>query len=688
MPQSRFFRSGQSTPSSESDPAIDDESEPSDNEFEEDVSKDAESDAHGTARPSTVDRASADWTNHHRDFLMHALLEDRCLNEVLASYSGVRSDRRPSRDSPQIQAEANARYQSLCAELARYNLISTGLEGDQHTGARQRYREGLDALNQQGSNATVQQQSLRRLLTDNDAEASGHSGTQHGNFTYGRSQGLSHRSAVPLPSRRLLAASEPAQERPAMQLTRAFTNTLGQRSFSPSSSILRARYHHDFEELNILGRGGYGIVYHVRHRLDNQAYAVKKVPLSTARLQRIQKHGEPELKEVLRELRTLARLDHPNIVRYFNGWVEWVDSIAPPALLQPDNGSRIISSSSGNATSGAEASMAEPQGGVVTESSFDETEIVFEASNSIPARTTLDTSIASVGSTSNHEYRLRRVETKSTIATVSDENVESVERQVDPSISIQSFQSTASSVRFTEPTLAIHLQMSLHPLTLADFLAPPTVVNTDVHAAPPLTHCFHLEPSLQILLAILDGVEYLHAEGIIHRDIKPANVFLGPHTNPRATGGSVDLMSCDDCKAQNTRNPIRFEVRIGDFGLVTVADPDGVVAPASEAVGTEIYRPPTAQARHPSLDIYALGIVAFELLWKFDTRMERLHIIQQLKQGEFPGGFAECLGKKRGETIKECIGMMLAQDGNGISISELKERLSDISLERELVSHS
>lgn len=680
MPQSRFFRSGDSTSSSESDEATDNEFSQDDNASQGAGPNVAVSNPNGTTEPSTVDRATSHWTNHHRDFLMHALLEDRCLNEVLDSYSSAQPGRRPSRDSPRIQAEANARYQRLCAQLASYNLISTGLEGDQYAITRQRYREGLDVLSQQRSNTTVQQQSLRRLLTDNDADPSRLTTNQDDNLGFGTSQALTHRAALPFTSQHLLTRSKYAQEYPSMQLTRAFTNTLGQRSLSPSSSILQARYHHDFEELNMLGRGGYGVVYHVRHRLDNQAYAIKKVPLSTVRLERIQKHGETELKEVLRELRTLARLDHPNIVRYFNGWVEWVDSIAPPALLQPNIGSRLWNSDAGNTMSGAEQFPVNNHDRVITESSFGENDIVFESSNSIPAQPTSSTFQVGVASNINGVDHLRRVESRSTTATVSDDIAESIERGMEPSATFQSMQSGASSMQFTEPTLAIHLQMSLHPLTLAEFLAPPTPVVTSIHAAPPLTHCFHLEPSIKVLLAILNGVAYLHGEGIVHRDIKPANIFLGSHANPRPADGSVDLMSCDDCKTQNTSNPICLEVRIGDFGLVTVADPDGAVAPASEAVGTEIYRPPNAQSRQPSLDIYALGIVAFELLCKFDTRMERLHNIQQLKQGEFPAGFAENLGRERGEAMKECIGMMLAQDGNGVSIPELKQRLSAVSL--------
>lgn len=79
----------------------------------------------------------------------------------------------------------------------------------------------------------------------------------------------------------------------------------------------------------MLGRGGYGLVYRVRHRLDNQLYAVKKVPLNMRRLQQVR--GNVDVEDMLREIRALARLDHPNIVRYFSGWIEWID-ISAPAL--------------------------------------------------------------------------------------------------------------------------------------------------------------------------------------------------------------------------------------------------------------------------------------------------------------------------------------------------------------------
>ena len=100
----------------------------------------------------------------------------------------------------------------------------------------------------------------------------------------------------------------------------------------------------------------------------------------------------------------------------------------------------------------------------------------------------------------------------------------------------------------------------------------------------------------------------------------------------------MDSVQCRECDARNNVTLGALDVRIGDFGLVAFADSEDKKITASDIVGTEVYRPATANVHGPSLDIYALGIVAFELLNKFDTRMERLHSINQLKQGAFPEG--------------------------------------------------
>ncbi|KAK7491373.1 hypothetical protein BaRGS_00017351, partial [Batillaria attramentaria] len=76
-----------------------------------------------------------------------------------------------------------------------------------------------------------------------------------------------------------------------------------------------AGYKGSFDEIEKLGSGAFGKVYKARHSLDGQEYAVKKIRLR-------QGLKEDKLKQVLREVTTLARLYHPNVVRYHYAWKE------------------------------------------------------------------------------------------------------------------------------------------------------------------------------------------------------------------------------------------------------------------------------------------------------------------------------------------------------------------------------
>lgn len=187
------------------------------------------------------------------------------------------------------------------------------------------------------------------------------------------------------------------------------------------------------------------------------------------------------------------------------------------------------------------------------------------------------------------------------------------------------------------------IQMSLYPMTLAHYLSRSPSRNGKPR------HCFHLVPTLRLLLAILAGLRYIHAKGMVHRDIKPGNIFLSA-PEMEGSGGYCDVTcrACPEAGAARWLNP-----RIGDFGLVTqlahgeiplqISDEaprdETEVSPLSKSVGTALYRPPRWNDRGNKgvkLDIFALGVVFVEMLCPFDTVMERVNALQGLQRGEVP----------------------------------------------------
>lgn len=85
------------------------------------------------------------------------------------------------------------------------------------------------------------------------------------------------------------------------------------RSVSESSENFVSRFQTDFEMVQCLGKGGFGVVFESQNKLDDCKYAIKRIVLPN----RIESR-----ERVMREVKTLANCEHQNIVRYFQAWVE------------------------------------------------------------------------------------------------------------------------------------------------------------------------------------------------------------------------------------------------------------------------------------------------------------------------------------------------------------------------------
>lgn len=75
-----------------------------------------------------------------------------------------------------------------------------------------------------------------------------------------------------------------------------------------------SRYHKEFQEIHLLGKGGGGEVWKVKNNLDRRAYAVKKILLNPT--------DKASNNRIRREVTTISSLLHKHIVRYYAAWVE------------------------------------------------------------------------------------------------------------------------------------------------------------------------------------------------------------------------------------------------------------------------------------------------------------------------------------------------------------------------------
>ncbi|CAG2109198.1 unnamed protein product, partial [Medioppia subpectinata] len=66
--------------------------------------------------------------------------------------------------------------------------------------------------------------------------------------------------------------------------------------------------------MSAIGSGGFGIVFKVKHRLDDKIYAVKRVQFGD--------YNDEKKQRIYREVKNLVKLDSDFVVKYYDSWLE------------------------------------------------------------------------------------------------------------------------------------------------------------------------------------------------------------------------------------------------------------------------------------------------------------------------------------------------------------------------------
>lgn len=456
---------------------------------------------------------------------------------------------------------------------------------------------------------------------------------------------------------------------------------MSHRSLSESHPIdgFTSRFQSDFDLVQCLGKGGFGVVFESKNKLDDCNYAIKRIILP----------NKQESKDrVMREVKTLANCEHQNIVRYFQAWVEtppsgwqeqkdrvWLEcdalstsieidsptTEAPPSeLFTGKNRETKLNSwmldlktnecmnfddeirktkfsnndSSDDSDSFIQFKDEELSNSVFENSADDSFEIKFQNSNQNSIN---NNSIWSSDKNSDHIISIAPNHKRVKELSIEDSDslpVTPFKKTHRRPLSLD-LTSRGNVIEAPVTKMYLYIQMQLcRKQCLRDWLRENDLAMRQEHIIP-------------IFEQIVGAVEYVHLKGLIHRDLKPSNIFF-----------SLD-----------------GQIKIGDFGLVTdMCDIPNIITQCgdisglpscdkhTEQVGTHLYMSPEqlkGQSYNYKVDIYSIGLIFFELLVVFSTEMERIVTLKNLRLNKYPKEFPD-LFKSEYAVLKQ----MLSHDPN------------------------
>uniref|UniRef100_A0A8C4L1S6 Eukaryotic translation initiation factor 2-alpha kinase 3 n=1 Tax=Equus asinus TaxID=9793 RepID=A0A8C4L1S6_EQUAS len=459
-----------------------------------------------------------------------------------------------------------------------------------------------------------------------------------------------------------------------------------------------SRYLTDFEPVQCMGRGGFGVVFEAKNKVDDCNYAIKRIRLPNRELAR---------EKVMREVKALAKLEHPGIVRYFNAWLE-----APPEKWQEEMDEIWLKDESTDWPPSSPSPMDAPSVKIRRMDPFSTKEHI-EIIAPSPKRSRSFSVGISCGQTSSSESQFSPLEFSGTDHGDISGSVDAVYNLQDSCLTdcdvgdgtidgndeghsfelcpseaspyVRSRERTSSSIVFEDSgcdNASSKEELKTNPLHIgnhdADKLTALKHSSSNSSSEPtlsvspprPTTLSLDLTKNTTEKLQPSSPKVYLYIQMQLCRKEN-----LKDWMNSRCTIEERERSMClhiflqiaeaveflhskglmhRDLKPSNIFFTMDDVVKIGDFGLVTAMDQDEeeqmVLTPMpayarhTGQVGTKLYMSPEqihGKNYSHKVDIFSLGLILFELLYPFGTQMERVRILTDVRNLKFPPLFTQ-----------------------------------------------
>ncbi|XP_052902720.1 eIF-2-alpha kinase GCN2 [Anopheles moucheti] len=403
----------------------------------------------------------------------------------------------------------------------------------------------------------------------------------------------------------------------------------------------KSRIQTEFELLSYLGKGAYGDVLKVRNKLDNREYAIKRI--------RLPARSKQFYKKMIREVELLSRLNHENVVRYYNSWMEATSASEITATDTEGEMAGMLSSCDWSVATGPKRRTSRLR------RSTTGADVVKKAigDKNIDCFVDFMPNDSSSDDDDDDDDTNDLDEDSSSSSTDDDESSDSIDdhRKLDD----QSVDDSSGGIEFVgsngEAPSYNSYGEDLAEQGGGDEGKKLTAVTT--HNLPEVLYMYiqmefcekstlrtaidgdlyqDIDRVWRLFREIVEGLSHIHQQGMIHRDLKPVNIFLDS----------------------------RDQVKIGDFGLATTSilalqnqghqnapsmQIDTLPGKSSDIghsltgkVGTALYVAPeltgnaSRSTYNQKVDLYSLGIILFEMSSApLNTGMERVKTLMDLR---------------------------------------------------------
>ena len=331
----------------------------------------------------------------------------------------------------------------------------------------------------------------------------------------------------------------------------------------------KTRLDTDFENLEKIGEGGYGLVLKGTHRIDKYIYAIKIINISDFK-------NKAEIDEIVNEANKMSMIKDKYIVNYNICWYE--DNLGSAEKFYEKKEEEEEESISKNPSKFLQDDKEDDK-------------------NSIK---------------SNNSTKLNKKESK-------------LNRM--RSLYCTSFRDDSKLINTSILSMKYKKKFFVILMEYCDGNTLEDLITKHIQDSKPIDRRL----IYNYIKQILKGLKVLHRNGIIHSDIKPGNIFL-------KKVGEIE------------------QIKIGDFGMAMIKKGSTRLKSEDLKGFTPLYSAPEQKNRkgtyNEKIDIYACGLILYELIGCFETNAEKYKAFDILKSSGTILDYIEKKYKEESDLIK------------------------------------